>query len=428
MTFGQEAGEWANARTLRVERTDPLSTTVLFEGDVEAASVDLGAAAPNDAITLRAEVRDANGVAFARGESATFSGQELAGATVPLLLSPLAGSSRASAGLVGAWSAGTASSATLLQGRYVLLADAAGTAPSDELYDVGLLSALRGGPSWPRSPRTLLRATTSDVLVVDGEGGSFTNVFRSGTAGTSSLSPEDASALVGGAVLAGTTDAAGISTGQWLAGPCARRSANVGASDRVLHLTASDALIVSRLPALRLGAACAVSPSGALLIAGGGQRAIAIVDLAGKVTEAALDDDRSFGAAFFSGDGALLLLGGDTANGSAAPPTRIAFPCGDTCVATPVPLGPTIADDALRDLEAFPSEPGHAFFAARSPAGDRWLYGSSTALTTSLAPLAVRLARTSAYAFVLAGERLLVVGGTVPGGPASVDVEILTPP
>lgn len=428
VTFGQESAEWAKVQTLRVERTDGASTAVLFEGDAASASVELGAAAPDDAITLRAEVRDANGAPVARGRSATFSGRELAGATVPILLSPLAGSSRASAGLIGGWSAGNTSSGTLLQGRYLLLADASGSAASDELYDVGLLSALLGGPSWPRPPRTLLRAATSDVLVVDGEGASFTNVFRSGTSGTSNLSAQDASALVGGAVLEGTSDAAGTSTGRWLAGPCARSSTGVAASDRVLHLTGADALIVSRLAAPRLGAACAVSPSGSLLIAGGGRPTLAVVDLEGKISEATLDDDRSFGAAFFSDDGALVLLGGRGADGSATPAARIAFPCGDTCVATPVSLGSVADGDGLRDLEVLPSAPGRAFFVARGADFDRWLYGSSTTLTTSMTPLAVRLERRSAYAFVLPGERLLIGGGTVPGGAGSVEVEVLTPP
>lgn len=428
VTFGQERGEWANVQTLRLERTDGASTSVLFEGDAASANVALGAAPPDASVTLVAEARNAAGERVARGRSATFSGQELAGATVPVQLSPLAGASRASAGLIGAWSWGGTSGATLLGDRYLVLANVSGTPSSDELYDAGLLSTLLGGPSWPRSPQVLLRATAYDLLVVDAAGASFTNAFSSVAPVTSSLSAQDSSALVAGEVLEGTKDEAGGSTGRWLSGPCARSRPGLVASDRVLHLTGSDALIVSRLSAPRLGAACAVSPKGSLLIAGGGPSTLAIVDLAGAITEVPLVDDRSFGAAMFSEDGSLLLLGGRAEAGPPAPPLRVAFPCGDTCVASPLSLGAAGDDDALADLAAIPSSPGHAFFVSRRPTGDVWLYGSSTSLTTSLVPLAVRVQRTAAYAFVLPGERLLVGAGVHAAGTPSTEVELLTPP
>jgi hypothetical protein len=441
VTFGKETDEWPSVAHLRLRAgaTASTATDTLYDGPVEGASVDIGQIGTDASVAFVAEATDTSGAVIARGQTPTFSGAELQGDVAPLLLSPVAGASRTSDGLTLPWKRGDG--VALLGKRYAVFGSA--TQTDAEAYDVGLLIPSVGGAGWSRPPRMLLAASTRDIFVLDEAGADLADIFSVTTPTTATISAEEAADLVRGQIVRpAATDAAASTTtaatvGQWIGGPCGEGDATGTASDRVLYLAPDDQLVLTRLPAPRRGAACAILNDGSLVVAGGTSGTLTIVSTGGSVVDATLADERRNGGAIVTSDGSLLLFGGSSAGDAlvAPPPVRITLPCAGSCAPAQVVLagGSAVPAGSARVL---PSASGRAFVLTdRASAAD----GTGTAGAAlqfvdaslggvSVTTLPTRVVRSVPVALGLAGERLLLAGGTTGAGTGSTDVEIVNSP
>jgi hypothetical protein len=436
LTFGKEADQWSGVAHLRLRAgaTASTATGTLYDGPADGASVDIGQIGTDGSIAFVAEATDAAGEVVARGQTPVFTGAELQGDVAPLLLAPVAGSSRVADGLTLPWRRGDG--AALLGRRYVVLGNAAQT--DAEAYDTGLLIPSVGGPGWSRPPGLLLAASTRDLFVLDGSGADLADIFSLTTPTTTVVTADEAADLLRGQVVSPPAGDAAPAVGQWIGGPCGEGDGTQAASDRVLYLAPDDQIVVTRLPAPRRGAACAQLADGSLVLAGGSSSILTIVSTGGTVVESVLTDDRANGAAIATSDGSVLLIGGTAPAGSAASPApiRVALPCAGACVGT------TIVPDDGSDWPAAPTRvvptaSGRAFVVSDRPAGTA---GAGTPASTSvrfvdaslggvtLTSCVTRVERALPVALGLSGERLLLAGGITSAGTGSTEVEIVNSP
>ena len=293
-------------------------------------------------------------------------------------------------------------------------------------YDVGLWGPLDAVPLLPRVPKSLVVISGRYGLIVDDTGATWSDF--------DSASSEEATAPTGlsFADVAGGSPILAQDGSAWLFG--ANRMSGA-ATSAVIAVSTSLTLAKVSLAAPRLGAAVALMPSGAVVIAGGAQD-VAGVELlapgAAASTFLPFPADPVAGASAVALDASrVLLAGGAGLDGTPAPARIIDLSCAASCAASVLQDDgdATVLRSRMHGLSG-----GRALLVGEAPEGAAdagrtravMLTISGQSIDSTVIPL--REPRIGAMSTMLPTGMPVVCGGLSPDGHPVRSIEVFTPP
>ncbi|WP_394839599.1 hypothetical protein LVJ94_22190 [Pendulispora rubella] len=410
LSVGGEADAFTRApapTTLVVDALDVTSGAVsknLARAPLPASNIDLGDQSSSNAVRIRANGVDANGLVLVTGTSVALQLGALQDSSLPIFVQRTSEFARMPAPLSVGREAPVLANVT---GRFVFVAG--GSSPANDkasqLYDLGTLAASNGPTAMPRTPRSMAVYDTA-VLLIDDAGASSFSLSNAALAPVNVTPPDGGTfAEVAGGITVRAPDATLYVVG-------ATRAS--GPTVRILKVNKDGVASFASLTTARRGAAAVWVEGRGLVVAGGSDTGPGVEVLAPGGTSAtplgyASDATTGAGAAALNATH-VLLGGGVDAAGQPAATRSIDLAC-PTSACTATTFDASKVPMALLTTQGFDLDPDSALFVGDDAAGLSHAFRVSTANGGSASEIPFKIPRRGARGIRVNPPAITFVGG-----------------